>query len=65
MNENDVLKIYYTVYYTLYTYCPRAFDESKGLARLVFPDDGNNFNDVLKVYLLYRPGHYDVLYPNK
>ena len=58
MNENIVVpEIIINIY--------RAFDLSKGLTRLVFPDGENNFNPLLKVYLLYRPGHYDVLYPKK
>ena len=62
VNERKML--YYSLQlFSIFLLFHRAFDESKGLTRLVFPDGGQNCNSVFKVYLLYRPGHYDVLYP--
>jgi ubiquitin thioesterase protein OTUB1 len=45
----------------------RAFDLEKGLAFVNFPDsisdvEASSDKDIFKVNLLYRPGHYDVLY---
>ena len=36
------------------------FDESVGLPKVLFEGSDNLF----KVHLLYRPGHYDLLYKN-
>lgn len=44
----------------------RDFDEDKGLSLVKFPDNDQDLSVVSKsspiVYLLYRPGHYDILY---
>ena len=40
-------------------YMDRSGDENKVNSHL-FPDDGSK----PVVHLLYRPGHYDLLYPN-
>lgn len=45
----------------------RSFDATKGLSFVTFPESSieadNGPSDEFKVDLLYRPGHYDVLYP--
>ena len=41
----------------------RPFDESHGLNTILCPDDGTGTGLSFPVTLLYRPGHYDMLYP--
>ena len=39
-----------------------AFDEDKGLNFVLVPEEGAEAPPRFTVCLLYRPGHYDVLY---
>lgn len=47
-------------------WCCRPFDPTQGLSFVTFPEAPSdsliNPSDAFKVELLYRPGHYDVLY---
>ena len=53
-------------FYYYYNIIYRSFDENIGLSKIKFPPDDNGFDHVVEpkliVYLLYKPGHYDILY---
>lgn len=48
-----------------YTYLLRPFDPSTGLSAILCPETSSLCEAAARsqVILLYRPGHYDVLYP--
>lgn len=51
-----IMIIFFFYYY-------RSFDEHVGLSKIKFPPDSfDHVESKLIVYLLYKPGHYDILY---
>jgi hypothetical protein len=51
--------ICFFVFWLLVFSLDRNFDETAGVPKVIFPEGSSN---VLTVHVLYRPGHYDILY---
>jgi len=58
-----IIMIFFIIIIFYYFFLYRSFDEHVGLSKIKFPPDSfDHVESKLIVYLLYKPGHYDILY---